>query len=65
MTKKSIVLLYIFLFFLSLLFIEVIYLQLSKTDSDEDIMSKVNFVKLSKLSNLEKALKDNTIKINK
>jgi hypothetical protein len=65
MTKKSIVLLYIFLFFLSLLFIEIIYLQLSKTDSDKDIMSKVNFVKLSKVSNLDKALKDNTIKINK
>lgn len=63
MIKKSITLIYLFLFFITLLFAEIVYLQFSKTDSDEDIKIKKSFVKLSLTSNLERALKENTIKI--
>jgi len=63
MIKKSITLIYLFLFFITLLFAEVTYLQFSKTDSDEDIKITKSFVKLSLTSNLERALKENTIKI--
>jgi len=65
MIKKSITLIYLSLFSIIILFVEIAYLQFSKTDSAKDIKIKNNFVKQSSHSNLEIALKDNTIKISK
>jgi hypothetical protein len=65
MNKKSNYLMFFFIFILSLLSLEIIYFNMNLSLKKSALRTKNSFIKLSKMSNLASAIKDNNIKLQK